>query len=299
MLCGCIDIGSNTTRLLVADAEGGGVRPVLEDREYTRLGGGGQVPPERVAAIAAAVAAQVRRAGELGCGPVRVVGTAALREAANRDELVAAIERAAGVPVEILSGEAEARLAFAGATRTLPDPPAGEVGVVDVGGGSTELVVGTATDGVTWCASFRVGSGQLAAAYLRSDPPAQAELDRVRRHVEGAFEGLEPPRPPAAFAVGGSAGSLRRLVGDVLDAEALGRALEVVASAPSAEIAQRLGLEAERVRLLPAGMLILEAAGRLFGAPLRIGRGGLREGVILDELARRTPRPGSTSETTP
>jgi len=155
MRCACIDVGSNTTRLLVADADGAGLREVLQDRAYTRLGAGGEVPPERVAAIAEAVAGQVRRAAGCGCGSLRVVGTAALREAVNRDELVAAIERAAGVDVEILSGEAEARLAFAGATRTLPEPPAGEVGVVDVGGGSTELVVGTARDGVSWCASYQ------------------------------------------------------------------------------------------------------------------------------------------------
>jgi exopolyphosphatase/guanosine-5'-triphosphate,3'-diphosphate pyrophosphatase len=291
VLCGCIDIGSNTTRLLVADAEGGALREVLQDRAYTRLGGGGEVPPERIAAIAEAVAEQVRRAGACGCGPLRAVGTAALREAVNRDELVAAIERAAGVPVHVLSGEEEARLAFVGATRTLPEPPAGEVGVVDVGGGSTELVVGTAEAGVTWCTSFRVGSGQLATAYLRSDPPAEAELDRVRRHVEGAFEGLRAPRPPVAYAVGGSAGSLRRLAGEVLDDRALDRALRVLGTTPAAEVSRRIGLDPERVRLLPAGMLILQAAGRLFGGPLRIGRGGLREGVILDGLAGSTPPP--------
>ncbi len=278
----CIDIGSNTTRLLVADADGGSLREVLQDRAYTRLGGGGEVPPERVAAIAEAVAAQVRQAAACGCGALRVVGTAALREAVNRDELVAAIERAAGVGVEVLSGEAEARLAFAGATRTLAEPPAGAVGVVDVGGGSTELVVGSAEGGVTWCASFRIGSGQLAAAYLRGDPPARDELARALHHVQGAFEGLRPPRPPAAYAVGGSAGSLRRLVGDVLDEDALDRALDLLASTPAEGVARRFGLETPRVRLMPAGLLVLREAGRLLGAPLRIGRGGLREGVILE-----------------
>ena len=135
----------------------------------------------------------MRLAREVGRDRIRAVGTAALRDATNRDELVAAIEQAAGIPIEILSGDEEARLAFAGATRTLSHPPPGEVGVVDVGGGSTELAVGTLADGVSWCASFRVGSGFLAEADLRSDPPSAAELHKVRLHVAGTFAGLDAP----------------------------------------------------------------------------------------------------------
>ena len=287
MLCACIDIGSNTTRLLVADpGSDGTLREVMQQRAYTRLRGKNECPPDRIAAIAEAVATQVRLARECGCVRLRAVGTAALRDTVNREELLAAIEREAGITVEILSGEEEARLAFTGATRTLSHLPLGEIGVVDVGGGSSELVVGTLADGVSWCASFRIGSGFLAEAYLRSDPPAAAELLKVRQHIAGAFEGLEAPRPVVAYAVGGSAGSLRRLVGSVLDPDSLERGLHVLSSTPSADVARRFELDPERVRLLPAGMLILEEASRVFGAPLSIGRGGLREGVILDELTR-------------
>jgi exopolyphosphatase/guanosine-5'-triphosphate,3'-diphosphate pyrophosphatase len=286
VLCACIDIGSNTTRLLVADAAGGALREVMQQRAYTRLRGARHVAPERIAEIAAAVAAQARAARELGCGRVRVVGTAALRDAENRSELIAAIEREASVRVEVLSGEDEARLAFAGATGALDEAPDGDIGVVDVGGGSTEIVIGTAARGVSWCSSFRIGSGFLAEAYLRSDPPAAAELAKVRAHAAGTFEGLDVPRPRVAFAVGGSAGSLCRLTGPDLDVEALQRGLQVLAATPAAEVAAELGLDVERVRLLPAGMLILEEATRVLGVPLRVGRGGLREGVIRDELAR-------------
>ncbi len=287
MLCACIDIGSNTTRLLVADVAGGALREVEQRRAYTRLRGRTEIPPERIDAIADAVASHARVAREHGCAQVRAVGTAALRDAVNGDELSAAIRARAGVTVEVLSGEDEARLAFLGATGTLPEPPRGEVGVVDVGGGSTELVVGTPAGGVSWSTSLRVGSGLLAEAYLRSDPPGEAELHRVRQHVAGVFEGLEVPQPPVAYAVGGSAGSLCRLVGSVLDPEGLGRGLSALAAAPSAEVAGRLGLDPERVRLLPAGMAILEEASRTFGVALEVGRGGVREGVVLDELAKR------------
>ena len=196
-----------------------------------------------------------------------------------------AIRDAAGVDVHVLSGEEEARLAFVGATRTLGHDPTGEVGVVDVGGGSSELALGTVPGGVRWSASFRVGSGYLCDAYLRSDPPSIGELNAVRQHVDGVFEGLEVDTPVLGVAVGGSATSLRRLVGAVLEHETLERGIRVLASNSIDDVARRFELEPERVRLLPAGILILEAAADRLGVPLQIGRGGLREGVVLEMMA--------------
>lgn len=288
--CACIDIGSNTTRLLVGEADDGRLREVLAQRAFTRLGAererGGSVPAEKIARVAETVATQVRLAHACGAEAIRVVATAAIRSAANRDELIAAVERASGLPVTVLSGEDEARLAFAGATGTLRPAPIGEVGVVDVGGGSTELVAGTLPGGVTWAVSFRIGSGVLADRYLRRDPPSPAELHAVREHVAGVFEGLDAPRPRMGYAVGGSATSLRRLVGAELEPDALERALGVLASTPVADVARRFELHPERVRLLPAGMLLLEQASLALGVALRIAGGGLREGVVLEELAR-------------
>jgi exopolyphosphatase/guanosine-5'-triphosphate,3'-diphosphate pyrophosphatase len=154
--------------------------------------------------------------------------------------------------------------------------------VVDVGGGSTELAVGTVDDGVSWWASFRLGSGHLADEYLRSDPPTAADLRAMARHAAGVFGELEVPRPDAAVAVGGSAASLRRMVGPVLEPGALQRALQVLGEAPAEHVADRYSLDPERVRLMPAGMLILAAATETLGCPLTIGRGGLREGVLLE-----------------
>jgi exopolyphosphatase / guanosine-5'-triphosphate,3'-diphosphate pyrophosphatase len=172
VICACIDIGSNTTRLLVAEPDAGQLREVLQQRAFTKLRTvGGELPAHKVAEVADAVARQVRLARECGAERIRTVATAAVRDATNRAEVVEAIEAAAGVAVDVLSGDDEARLAFAGATRTLSHLPLGEVGVVDVGGGSTELVCGSLADGVRWSASFRVGSGFLVDAYLRSDPP--------------------------------------------------------------------------------------------------------------------------------
>jgi exopolyphosphatase/guanosine-5'-triphosphate,3'-diphosphate pyrophosphatase len=281
----CIDIGSNTTRLLVAEAGDGALREVLSQRTFTRLRGfEGPIPQDKVDLVAATVASQVRLAHECGAQDIHAVATAAIRGAANRDELCAAIREASGLEVAVLSGDDEARLAFAGATRMLRHAPEGRVAVVDVGGGSSELVCGTVEDGVEWSASFRVGSGFLADHYLRSDPPSAAELESVRQHVAGVFEGLEPPLPTAAYAVGGSATSLRRLIGAVLDHETLGRGIRVLSEAPAEEVARRFELHLERVRVLPAGMLLLDAASTLLQAPLQIAGGGLREGVILERM---------------
>lgn len=289
MAYACIDIGSNTTRLLVAEPADGQLRELLAQRAFTRIGKGrrldGPIPPDKVAEVAEVVATQARVAEELGASAVRAVATAAIRQAANAEALLAAVHAAAGLEVEVLSGEEEARLAFIGATRTLGSEPEGDVGVVDVGGGSSELALGTLDGGVRWSASFRIGSGFLADAYLRSDPPSIAELNAVRAHVAGAFEGLDVKRPALGVAVGGSATSLRRLVGGVLEHETLERGIRVLASTPVAEVARRFELEPERVRLLPAGILVLEAAADRLGVPLQIGRGGLREGVVLEMIA--------------
>ena len=195
------------------------------------------------------VAAQRRLAEQVGAEPLRVVATAAIRGAANRDEFVAVAARArrrrgldprrrgggaAGLPRR----HAHARAASSRA----------RVGVVDVGGGSTEIAVGTLAGGVTWSGSFRRRLRLPGRPYLRSDPPAAAELHAMREHAGGVFEGLEVPQPDCAVAVGGSAASLRRLVGAVLEPETLQRALRVLSGEPAADVARRFELDPERVR---------------------------------------------------
>jgi exopolyphosphatase/guanosine-5'-triphosphate,3'-diphosphate pyrophosphatase len=223
---------------------------------------------------------------QLGADAMRVVATAAIRAAANQDEFAAAMRDRGGVEVEILDGKEEARLAFLGATRTLGQPLDGSVGVVDVGGGSTELAIGTVPEGATWSESFRVGSGLLTDAYRRADPPSAAELHAMREHALGVFEGLALPAVDAAVAVGGSAASLRRLVGAVLDPESLQRAMRVLSADASDEVSRRFAIDRERVLLMPAGLTVLDAASHALGRPLQIGRGGLREGILLELAAR-------------
>jgi exopolyphosphatase/guanosine-5'-triphosphate,3'-diphosphate pyrophosphatase len=270
----------------VAECDGEQVLEIHQERAFTRIGhglpGDGTIPPAKIAEVAEVVAGQLRIARELGSVDVRGVATAAIRRARNGAALVAAVRDACGLTVEILTGEDEARLAFLGAARTLDHVPAGELGVVDVGGGSSELVVGTAPGHVSWSRSFAVGSGELADECLVSDPPSASELAAARARIATAIGGIEVPQPTEAVAVGGSATSLRRLAGPLLDAGTFERVLGLLGSARATEVAHRFALDLERVRLLPAGLLILEAASELFGAALQIGRGGIREGVLLE-----------------
>jgi exopolyphosphatase/guanosine-5'-triphosphate,3'-diphosphate pyrophosphatase len=282
----CIDIGSNTTRLLVADCGREGIAEVHQERVFTHIGRGrradGKIAESKIAEVAAVVAEQLQTARELGAAEVTAVATAAIRRAVNGAELALAIGAACGLRVRILTGEEEARLAFVGAARTCGHVPAGELGVVDVGGGSSELVVGRVPDRVSWSASLALGTGDLADGALRSDPPTREELDAARRQVRSTLGELRVPRPVEAVAVGGSAASLARLAGPLLDAAAFARSLGELAAAPAREVARRFALDVERVRLLPAGLLILQAASELFAAPLSVAGGGLREAVLLE-----------------
>jgi exopolyphosphatase/guanosine-5'-triphosphate,3'-diphosphate pyrophosphatase len=291
LICACIDIGSNTTRLLVADANDGQLRELVTQRAFTRIGknlnAGGAIPVAKIEETAEVVSTQTKVAREVGAEQILAVATAAIRNAPNRDELSAAVARAGGMPLEILSGEEEARLSFVGATRTMLQPADGTVAVIDVGGGSSEIAVGDPDGEMAWSASFRIGSGFLADSYLRSDPPSVDELEKVRRHVSGTFEGLEPPPASSAVAVGGTATSLRRLLGAELVHETLERGIRVLSTTPIAEVAARFELDTERIRLLPAGILVLEAISDLLALPLRIARGGLREGVLLELVEGR------------
>ena len=282
----CIDIGSNTTRLLVADIVSARVSAVHHARAYTGLGrevsATGQISPVKLAEAADVVSRQLQEARSFEAERIICVATAAVRRAGNAAELTALIERQCdGLEVSVLAEEQEARLAFLGALRSLRGAPRGPLGLVDVGGGSTEMVVGDPETGVSWWRSVPIGSGVLSADCLRGDPPGADELARARAQVEEALAGVNPPRTALTVAVGGSAAAMFQMTGNLLDVAALESALERLAREPLDQVATETNLEPERVRLLPAGLLILLAAARRFGQPLLVGVGGLREGVLL------------------
>jgi len=288
VLCAAVDIGSNTTRVLVAEPQEGQLRKVMEQRAYTRFDKDskrkGRITDEKIAELAEVVTTQVRLAEELGAEAIRIVATAAIRESKNAEAAAQRIAEAAGIGVEVLSEEEEGRLAFIGATKTLGHPVEGEIGVVDVGGGSSEIILGTVAGGVREVRSFKIGSGAVAEEFLTKDPPSASEIRSLRDYIDDFFDGVEVGQPAQAVAVGGSATSLRTLVGAVLEYETLERAVRVLTGDPVVEVAKRFELDPRRVGILPAGVLILEKLSELLGQPLQIGKGGLREGIILDLL---------------
>ena len=287
MIGACIDVGSNTTRLLVAECDGGRLRVIHEARVFTRLGRElavrGRVSDRKCDELVAIIADQAQVARQLRAGSLRAIATAAVRHAANGPAVIEAIAAATGVTVEIISGREEARLAFVGAAGTLGEVPSGPLGVIDVGGGSTELVVGDVPGGVRWWASLPLGSAMLVDS---RDPPSAPELDRAARVVAETVGALTVPPVTRAVAVGGSATSLGRVAGDRLDGDGLDRTLAALTAVPAAVVAQRHGIDPERARLMPAGLMILRAAVDVFGGTITVGRGGIREGVLLEAAQR-------------
>lgn len=301
MICAAIDIGSNTTRILVAEPVEGQLVKLMEQRAYTRIafakGRKGKITKEKVEEVAEVVETQVRLAKEVGAESFRAVATSAIREAPNAKKVAARISEQAGIEVEVISEMEEGRLAFLGATKALGHPTEGRIAVVDVGGGSTEISFGTSAEGVGKVASWPVGSGMLADEMIESDPPSPSEIRRIRERVEDEFGSDSTEDVEHAVAVGGSATSLRRMVGAVLEYETLERGIRVLTADPAAEVARLYELDPVRVRILPTGILILEKVSELLGMPLQIGKGGIREGIILDQLNGFTaePEPALTS----
>jgi exopolyphosphatase/guanosine-5'-triphosphate,3'-diphosphate pyrophosphatase len=286
----CIDIGSNTTRLLVADRHGGQLIAVHEERAFSRIGHGRRpgepISAQKIEEVLAAVSSQVATARSLGASAIHVVATAAVRTASNGSELAEGLERCAEVSVRILSEEEEARLAFAGAAAMLDHFPHGQgqsaLAVIDVGGGSSEIAIGVPPAEVIWWTSLPLGSGDLTERHLASDPPTSGQLEAARRDVNGHLAGLRPPRTDRAVAVGGSATSLRRLAGPALSAASLARTLELLSSRQAGAIAAEYGIDPQRARLLPAGLVVMQTVASLLGTSLTIGSGGIREGVLLE-----------------
>ncbi len=282
----CIDIGSNTTRLLVAEMGSEGLVAIHEERVFTRIGAAltndGTIPESKRIEVIDVVSSQLEAARALGAREIRGVATAAIRGAADGAEFVRAVADGTGLDLVVLSDEEEARLAFQGAAGTLDGEPPEPLGVLDVGGGSSEVVVGRAPDRVDWWRSMPIGSGSIARGHLHSDPPTESELDAARGAIAGALDMLQPPPVAGAVAVGGSATSLGRIAGPTLDGTSLARSLALLTAEPAVAAAARHGIDAERVRLLPAGILILQALGDRLGTTVMVGRGGIREGVLME-----------------
>jgi exopolyphosphatase / guanosine-5'-triphosphate,3'-diphosphate pyrophosphatase len=291
MRVGIVDVGANTLRLLVAGRENGRLVPLREQRVQLGLGNeieqNGAIGEEKLHEAATIARAHVRRARKLGCERIDVLVTSPGRQAENGRELVERLASATAVSTRVLDAEEEGELAWHGAVAALEDPPE-SIAVCDVGGGSTQLVVGTLSGGPAWARSVDLGSLRLTRRALPSNPASPEELDQAREEVVAAFVDLAPPLARGAIATGGTARALRKVVGPELDADALAEGTRKLAKRSSREIANSFGVDRARASTLLAGTLILSEVQHRLGTTLEVGRGGIREGaalLALEELA--------------
>ena len=156
----------------------------------------------------------------------------------------------------------------------------------DVGGGSSQVTVGTRRDGVAWVRSVDIGSMRLASRLFPDDPPGDSAVERARVEVDRILDGFLPPLPEVALVVGGSARAIRSIVGATLGADELDEVAGILARTPAKEISQLYDVHLERVRTLAAGAVILEALQSRLHVPLRVVRGaGVREGAAIELAA--------------
>ena len=284
---GVIDVGSNTVRLLVAEPRRRGLETILSERTHVGLAADiereGRISDVKLARVRELAARYIVLARESGVDALEVVVTAPGRQSGNADELLGVLAEATGARVRQLSGEEEGCLAYAGAVgarQSVPDT----IAVIDVGGGSTQVMVGT-DQGPAWLRTLELGSLRLTERLVRADPPTTDELHAVAGVVGEAFESLTPPLPLAALATGGTARALRRIAGRRLGEENLTAALQLLAARTAEEVATDFAVPLERARVLPAGTIVLREAHRRLGVELDVARGGVREGAIRGLLA--------------
>jgi exopolyphosphatase / guanosine-5'-triphosphate,3'-diphosphate pyrophosphatase len=306
---GAVDIGTNSVRLLVADVdEKERLRTAHRMGEISRLGEG----LDRTGSIDEAAAARtleclerfVHEAEYSGASRIRVAGTNAFRVAANGREIAARFSDRVGYPVEVLTGEEEARLVFLAVLSGLAPQPGRSI-VVDIGGGSTEVISGEGETG-TQLISLELGCVRLTERLIQGDPPAEAELGAVRAHVLDVFReklaAFDLGSISRAIGVGGTVtafGALdlglvkydpSRIENHYLTRARIDSISKHLCSIPLAQRRDLAGVSRGRADIIPAGAIILGEFAARFDLPgIYVSTRGLRYGLVLNE-ARKTFR---------
>jgi exopolyphosphatase/guanosine-5'-triphosphate,3'-diphosphate pyrophosphatase len=277
-----IDIGSNSTRLLVADVLAGEVSEVERQSRVTRLARGvdlsGQLSAEAIEAVCEAISDYVALYEEAGAARMEAIATSAVRDASNGDAFVAELRERFAISARVLDGDEEARLTYLGATSARP--PALPTLVIDIGGGSTELIVGTGEE-IAFHASLQAGVVRHSERHIASDPPAAVDLEALATDVRGQIEVAVATTPAieaaAGIAVAGTPTSLAaielgleaydptRVHGHVLSLATIQHLLCQLAAAPLVERIEIHGLHPDRAPTIVAGVVILTEVMRAFG----------------------------------
>jgi exopolyphosphatase/guanosine-5'-triphosphate,3'-diphosphate pyrophosphatase len=299
-----IDIGTVTTRLLVADVGPARISEVERSTDITHLGEDltrtGRLASEAIARVEAVIARYAERMAELGVERFTALATSASRDAANGAEFREALARA-GVEPAIIEGPREAELSFLGATHAIRGE---SLLVVDLGGGSTELILGDAPATpaiapiILSARSVDVGSRRITERFLLSDPPTHEELEAARSFVDGelaAYFSTAPREPERMISVAGTATTLaailahmevydpERIHDSVLTCDDLTGLLEMLAAMPLAERVGVTGLHPGRAPVIVAGALILREVLEMAGvAETTVSEHDLLYGILLD-----------------
>jgi exopolyphosphatase/guanosine-5'-triphosphate,3'-diphosphate pyrophosphatase len=283
-----IDVGSNTVHLLVGEVENGTVLPVTGEKVSARLGSGvdetGRIEEARISVAAEAISLFARLAALNGASEPTVLATSAVRDAENGPDLIEEVLDKAGMKMRLISGEEEALLGFRGAVSALGPDFSWEAPalVIDLGGGSAQLILGDAANGPQKRVSLPLGSNRTTERFVRHDPPKAGELEALREAVPGMLPGWNLPEGTAVVAIGGSARAILRLTRDRLTQDRLRELAREISQEPSAVLAREEGLAPERARVMPAAIATLATILEHFGKPhLTVVRGGIREGAII------------------
>ena len=294
-----IDIGSNSIKMTIARADGGGgIEQIAWASEAALLGQGleltGQLDPARIDAAVDVLKRFAMQAHEAGAGDIVAVATEAVRVAANGREFLDRVSAETGIAVEMIAGEREAALTFRGLAAT--SDVSGLIVVADIGGGSTELIV--AHDGVMLDAvSTSLGSGRLTDRFVSADPPTRQQFARCMREAskavgkEKSLLGLVDGAKPRMMVLGGTGEYLGRLAGAEreIDRDALRRTVGLLLSMPAGRLAEELGIPEARARVLPAGAAIVSALVETIDpSHIEVARSGIRAGLLLDILGNET-----------
>jgi exopolyphosphatase / guanosine-5'-triphosphate,3'-diphosphate pyrophosphatase len=275
-----IDIGTNSARLLIADVDGGRVSPVERRSRVTRLGRGvdlsGRLSAEAIEDACEAIGDYVIAIRELDTETTDAIATSAVRDSANGSAFVAELRERFALSARVLDGEEEARLTYLGATSERA--PAEPTLVIDIGGGSTEMIVGTGEE-IAFHASLQAGVVRHTERHVSSDPPTAVELEALAADVRGLIEAAVSPgiEARAGIAVAGTPTSLAaldlqlepydpaRVHGHLLHLPAIQRMLSQLASTPLSERVGIPGMHPDRAPTIVAGVVILVEAMRAFG----------------------------------
>lgn len=283
-----IDVGSNSVRLMVAAVRrGGAVRELRRERVYLRLGDDayriGRIGSRKLDELAETAERYARIARAARAERLETIVTAPGRQAENADELVELLRDATSAPVVVLSAADEGRLAWAGAVSS-SDLAEGEIGVVDLGGGSCEVAIGSLESGPRSVHSCDAGALRVTRALLPARPTAR-DVARARTGVRELIEDVSSDRPHVALAVGGTARALARVLGPRFGPRKLDALADRIVEMGPSQVPRWLDVTPARSETLLGGTLVLGEVARRLESKLEVGRGGLREGAVL-ALAR-------------